>query len=130
MLLLLHRQHLDTDPSRGYHSGDALYEAARLAAVWEDVLPPGHTFSVDSRVWSCTDLPSSRLASTRIKDAVCDALRDARGTKPEPPGAGAVADVPLWASCYKDTLSIFRDLSGASLHRRGYRWGWGWVGEV
>ena len=29
--------------------------------------------------------------------------------------------MPLYASLYQDTFSLFRDLSGMSLHRRGYR---------
>lgn len=44
-----------------------------------------------------------------------------RGEKPLPPGPGQTADVPLYASLYRDTFSLFRDLSGMSLHRRGYR---------
>ena len=44
-----------------------------------------------------------------------------RSQKPSPPSPGQVADVPLFVSLYKDTFSIFRDLCGDSLHRRGYR---------
>ena len=29
--------------------------------------------------------------------------------------------MPLFVSCFKDTFSVFRDMSGDSLHRRGYR---------
>ncbi|CAI5485874.1 unnamed protein product [Closterium sp. Naga37s-1] len=35
------------------------------------------TFSVQSRVWDCPDIRTSQLASTRAKDAICDAMRDA-----------------------------------------------------
>ena len=44
-----------------------------------------------------------------------------RGGKPDPPKSGETADVPLYCSLYKDAISIFRDMSGSSLHRRGYR---------
>ena len=65
--------------------GAAVYDFVKGAAPWEDVVPGGVgardplTFSVESRVWSCSDVTSTRLASTRAKDAVCDALVDATG---------------------------------------------------
>jgi 23S rRNA G2445 N2-methylase RlmL len=49
----------------------------------------------------------------------CAAL--CRGTKPPPPGTGRIADLPLYAALYRDGVSLYRDMSGASLHRRGYR---------
>ena len=80
------------------------------------------TFSVESRVWSCAGLTSTRLASTRAKDAVCDALVDANGWRPPPPRDGhASADVPMFLSLYRDEAVLYRDMSGDSLHRRGYR---------
>ncbi|GAX84390.1 hypothetical protein CEUSTIGMA_g11812.t1 [Chlamydomonas eustigma] len=123
VLMLLSRQHLGIEerPQGRYRSGDAVYECTRQAVDWNEVILPGQTFAVDSRLWSCTDLTSSMLASVRIKDAICDSLRDKRGEKPSPPGPGVIADVPLFATLYHDTLSLFRDLSGSSLHRRGYR---------
>ncbi len=71
------------DPSAP--GGAAVYDFVKGAAPWEDVVPGGVgardplTFSVESRVWSCSDVTSTRLASTRAKDAVCDALVDATG---------------------------------------------------
>lgn len=44
-----------------------------------------------------------------------------RSDKPPPPLAGSVADVPLFVALYEDQVSIYRDMSGTSLHRRGYR---------
>lgn len=66
----------------------------------------------------CPPPPCLQLLSVRAKDAVCDAIRDARGTKPAPPEPGRVADLPLYCTAYHDRLSIYRDMSGASLHRR------------
>ncbi len=109
-------------PSGG-RGGDAVYDFVRASAPWQDVLPPGATFSVDARVWDCEDLPSDFLAATRAKDAVCDALRDARGDKPPPPPPGDAGDVPLFLSCYRGRGLLYRDLCGASLHKRGYRAG-------
>ena len=32
-----------------------------------------------------------------------------------------MADVPLYAALFKDELSLYQDMSGDSLHKRGYR---------
>ena len=104
--------------------GAAVYDFVRYAAPWHEVVPEraGSTFSFESRVRSCTDVTSTRLAVTRAKDAVCDALVDANGWRPPPPPRGhASADVPLFLSLYRDEATLYRDMSGESLHRRGYR---------
>ena len=44
-----------------------------------------------------------------------------RGAKPQPPEAGRTADLPLYCTAFQDRLTLYRDLSGVSLHRRGYR---------
>ena len=108
----------------GGRGGDAVYDFTRAAAPWHEVVPRNATFSIDARVWDCDDLPSDFLAATRAKDAVCDALRDARGEKPPPPPPEAPhGDVPLFLSCYRGRALLYRDLCGVSLHKRGYRAG-------
>ncbi|MEW5299130.1 MAG: hypothetical protein WDW36_002174 [Sanguina aurantia] len=121
VMVLLAEGHLDTDVLRGRRGGQALYDLVRSTVAWEEVIPPRSTFSVEPRLWSCTDIHSTALVWGRVKDAVCDSLRDARSDKPPPPQAGSVADVPLFVALYEDQVSIYRDMSGASLHRRGYR---------
>ena len=104
--------------------GAAVYDFVRYAVPWPEVVPERtrSTFSFESRVWSCTDVTSTRLAVTRAKDAVCDALVDANGWRPPPPARGhASADVPMFLSLYRDEATLYRDMSGESLHRRGYR---------
>lgn len=32
-----------------------------------------------------------------------------------------MADLPLYAALFKDELSLYQDMSGDSLHKRGYR---------
>ncbi|PRW59721.1 RNA methylase [Chlorella sorokiniana] len=102
-------------------AGEAVYDAFREAADWARLLEPGQSFSLEGRVWSCSNLSSSQLLRVRARDAICDAIRDARGTKPAPPERGSVADLPLFVTAYHDRLTIYRDMSGDSLHRRGYR---------
>lgn len=184
----MHRGWLDAS----IPGGQAVYDFVRRTAPWEEVVPRDGelTFSVESRVWSCTDVTSTRLAATRAKDAICDALvvrrrgenggtryeeeqngtmektsfgfffkpnfcllhtfflggakafasvceffsysfgirrrrpfvEDAQGWRPQPPAGGhSTADVPLFLSLYRDEAVMYRDMSGESLHRRGYR---------
>ncbi|GIL46246.1 hypothetical protein Vafri_3274 [Volvox africanus] len=121
VLVLLAEGELGTDPSGGVRGGQALYDMVYDAANWHEVIPPDCTFSVEPRLWSCTDISSTKLVWSRVKDAVCDNIRNHRREKPPPPEKGQVADVPLYVSCYRDHVRIFRDMSGQSLHRRGYR---------
>ncbi|KAI8473549.1 MAG: putative RNA methylase family UPF0020-domain-containing protein [Monoraphidium minutum] len=108
------------DPYR--EAGDTIYEATRQLLDWQLLLPPGGTVGVTSQVWGCSNVTNSQLVARRVRDAVCDAVRDARGARPAPPGE-AGADLPLHAALLRDTLHLYRDLGGGSLHRRGYRQG-------
>ncbi|KAH7387880.1 hypothetical protein KP509_16G046600 [Ceratopteris richardii] len=81
------------------------------------------TFAVQARTRDCPQVNNSMFASIRAKDAICDSIRySCGGAKPSPPeDGGAAADVPLFLSIFRDTISLYRDMSGISLHRRGYR---------
>jgi 23S rRNA G2445 N2-methylase RlmL len=37
------------------------------------------------------------------------------------PSPGQKADLVIFATMFQDTLQLFRDVSGTSLHKRGYR---------
>ena len=79
---------------------------------------------MDAHVWSNTDISSSQLVQVRAKDAICDAIADATGFKPNPPEPRSelgCAELPLFITVYKDNMRVYRDMSGVSLHRRGYR---------
>eukprot|EP00798_Chlamydomonas_sp_ICE-L_P015600 gene15601-21704_t len=67
-----------------------LYDYVRSFPAWTDVIPKGHTFSVEPRLWSCTDFNSVQVVWTTVKNAIYE-------------------------------VSVYRDMSGSSLHRRGYR---------
>eukprot|EP01018_Ginkgo_biloba_P034277 Gb_27132 [translate_table: standard] len=114
---------------------DPVYNFVRDAVDWPQYLASStltksgskqwqfRSFAVQSRVWDCTQVTNSMSASIRAKDAICDSLREAcNNNKPDPPEeGGAMADVPLFLSLYKDNAVLYRDMSGISLHRRGYR---------
>ena len=59
-------------------SGESVYDAFRAAADWPALLAPGKSFSVDARVWGCSNLTNSQLLNVRARDAICDAIRDKR----------------------------------------------------
>ncbi|KAL3159933.1 hypothetical protein ABBQ38_010326 [Trebouxia sp. C0009 RCD-2024] len=117
VLRLLAKGHLS--PYRA--GGDEIYSFFRQAANWAQLLPPKQTFQISARVTSCTDIPSSQLVQIRGRDAICDSIRDARGSKPEPPERGQVANLPLYVALFRDECSLYMDMSGDSLHKRGYR---------
>jgi hypothetical protein len=47
--------------------------------------------------------------------------RGERHPRPAPPAEGSAVDLPVFATVYRDHVLLYRDMSGASLHRRGYR---------
>ena len=122
VLVELKRGYLDPRVS----GTESVYEFVKHAVPWEEVIPGDDRgealkFAVETRVWDCSQITSSHAAKIRVKDAVCDALVDATGTRPQPPSNYAAADVPLYVTLYRDEVIMYRDMSGESLHRRGYR---------
>lgn len=77
----------ELDPRR--RGGDELYDLFRRAVDWQLLLAPRQCFSVDARVASCTDVPSALLVQMRLRDAICDAIRDARCKKIHQTSTGA-----------------------------------------
>ena len=115
----------DLDP---LESGfDSVYDFVKHCVPWQEVLINAElTFSIEARVWSNSQISSTKLACTRAKDAICDYISDAcGGIRPRDPrdfrGNKVKADVPLFMTLYKDRATLYRDTSGDSLHRRGYR---------
>lgn len=134
----------------GTNEYDDLYNFVRHSVDWNELLFGGRqTFSVQVRESSLarehgpdptpqrnrrTDRKTSQYASREtdgifgaqraqicIKDAICDAVRDAENIAPKRPDSHASADVPLFVAIHRGKVSLYRDLTGASLHKRGYR---------
>lgn len=76
------------------------------------------TFSVVAHV-SKSDIRSANFAALRVKDAVVDALRDATGERPDVDTKNPDVIIHLHLDARKASLSY--DLTGCSLHKRGYR---------
>lgn len=102
-------------------AGETLYEAFREGVEWHRLLPAGESFTIDGRTHSNTSFSTTELLLKRGRDAICDAVRDNRGQRPAPPPKGKVPYLPLFATVFQDCLKVYRDSSGISLHRRGYR---------
>jgi putative N6-adenine-specific DNA methylase len=98
-------------------SGDALYEGAR-AVDWQPYLDSRRTLAVRAFCRSSV-LTHTQFIAQKTKDAVVDQLRERLGARPsvdlEDP------DVSLFVHLVRDQASLYVDLSGQSLHQRGYR---------
>lgn len=98
-------------------SPEALYAGARTVA-WHEQLAADGTLAVD-----CTSgrsaITHTQFAALKVKDAVVDQFRERTGARPNVDTAAPSVRINLHLDRDVATLSI--DLSGDSLHRRGYR---------
>ncbi|WP_111641889.1 bifunctional 23S rRNA (guanine(2069)-N(7))-methyltransferase RlmK/23S rRNA (guanine(2445)-N(2))-methyltransferase RlmL [Marinimicrobium alkaliphilum] len=98
-------------------SADQLYDAVR-ALPWQEHLNPGGTLLVDF-IGTNRQIRNSQFGALKVKDAVVDCLREFSGTRPDIAKRDPDLRVNVRLSKGKAVLSL--DLSGESLHRRGYR---------
>lgn len=95
----------------------ALYEWGRQVP-WEEHLQSTSTFAVHATVQR-SPLKNSHYAALKLKDALADRFRDRSGARPsvdlEHP------DVRIVLHLEEQWGQVYLDLSGESLHRRGYR---------
>ncbi len=96
---------------------DALYEGVR-AIPWEEHLPASGTLAVDY-VAVRAKVSHSRFGMQRIKDAIVDRFRERQGRRPSVDTVQPDLRVNVFARGGGCSVSV--DLSGDSLHRRGYR---------
>ena len=96
---------------------EALYQGVQRIP-WHEHLPDGHTFAVhlDS---SQSAITHSHFGALKVKDAIVDQLRDRFGTRPDVDIRQP--DVQIHVFLLRDQATVSIDLSGNSLHRRGYR---------
>jgi 23S rRNA (guanine2445-N2)-methyltransferase / 23S rRNA (guanine2069-N7)-methyltransferase len=94
-----------------------LYDGARQIP-WHDHLAANGTLAVDCATTNAA-FPNSQFAAVRVKDAIVDQFRDRSGERPSVPPQQPDLRVHLHFDASRATISL--DLSGDSLHRRGYR---------
>lgn len=98
------------------HEND-LYELA-LGVDWAQWITPQHTLRVDSTAQR-SPLKSLNFAALRVKDAVCDQLRETHGERPSVDTQHPDLQIVLHAG--ETHAALYVDSSGESLFKRGWR---------
>jgi putative N6-adenine-specific DNA methylase len=100
-----------------YRDERDLYELAR-GVPWSDWITPRQTLRVDSTAQK-SPLRSLNFAALRIKDAICDRMRDEHGARPDVDTVRPDLRVVLHAGA--ERAAVYVDSSGESLFKRGWR---------
>lgn len=100
-----------------YRTEEDIYQLARTVK-WEDHFTPVQTLRVDL-VATRSPLKSLKFTTLRVKDAVCDRLRELSGIRPS---IDKIApDVRVHVYVDANRVMLYLDTSGESLFKRGYR---------
>jgi 23S rRNA (guanine2445-N2)-methyltransferase / 23S rRNA (guanine2069-N7)-methyltransferase len=97
---------------------DAQFYEALRAIDWRQHVDPTRTLACDF-TGKHPEIIHTRFGALRVKDAICDQLRDTIGRRPDIAPERPAVRVHAHANGPKVAVSI--DLSGEGLHRRGYR---------
>src|SRR5438105_2862762 len=100
-----------------YRDEADLYELGR-SVDWTQWITPAHTLRVDTTAQR-SPLRSLNFAALRIKDAVCDVMRDATGERPSVDTQRP--DLALVLHLGPERASLYVDTSGEPLFKRGWR---------
>lgn len=100
-----------------YRIEDDLYRAA-LALDWPSWFDVSRTIAVTT-VGRGSPLKSLNFASLKIKDGLCDRFRGEVGERPSVDTHAP--DVPVLLYLTDERFSLYLDLTGEPLNRRGYR---------
>ena len=98
-------------------SADQLYEAVH-AVDWREHMDPQGTLACEY-TGNHPSITNSYFGTLKVKDAICDQLRDTTGFRPD-----VQTDRPelrVHAHASRNEVAISIDLAGESLSRRGYR---------
>jgi putative N6-adenine-specific DNA methylase len=102
---------------RGYLTEQHLYDATQEVR-WQDLMSAQQTLRVDVTA-SRSPLQSLEFAMLRIKDGIVDRLRDLTGARPSIDRSNP--DVRVFAYLDATTVTLYVDLSGEALFKRGWR---------
>ncbi|RZL07972.1 MAG: class I SAM-dependent RNA methyltransferase [Rubrivivax sp.] len=100
-----------------YVQEDHLYHLAR-SVEWSDWITPRNTLRVDVTARH-SPVSSLNFAGLRIKDAVCDHLRDLHGERPDVDTRHP--DLSLLLHLDTEVAHLYVDTSGEALFKRGWR---------
>lgn len=98
-------------------SAESLYDAVR-AIDWREHVDPQGTIACEY-TGSHPAITNTYFGTLRIKDAICDQLRDAAGQRPDV--RTERPDLRVHAHAAGGQVTVYVDLAGESLGRRGYR---------
>lgn len=98
-------------------SADELYQGC-FDVPWEEHLDADQSLAVDA-TGKAPGVDHTRFAALKVKDALVDRLREQSGARPSVDLRQP--DLRIRLHLEKQQGQLFLDLSGESLHRRGYR---------
>jgi putative N6-adenine-specific DNA methylase len=111
-------QRVLAEVARGpYHHEDDLYTLAR-SVDWSQWITPRHTLRVDTTAQR-SPLRSLNFVALRVKDAVCDQLREETGERPSVDTHHP--DLQLMLHLNETEAFLYVDTSGEPLFKRGWR---------
>lgn len=96
---------------------EQLYNASKLID-WPNWFSANRTFAIEVAGRSNT-LTHTHFAALKVKDAIADRFRDDHGRRPDVDATNP--DIPVHLHLNGANAALSLDLSGGSLHRRGYR---------
>jgi len=102
---------------RGYRNEQHLYDATQEVR-WQDLMTPQQTLRVDVTAVR-SPLASLEFAMLRVKDGIVDRMRDVAGERPSIDRTQP--DVRVFAFLDEATVTLYIDLSGEPLFKRGWR---------
>jgi 23S rRNA (guanine2445-N2)-methyltransferase / 23S rRNA (guanine2069-N7)-methyltransferase len=97
---------------------ETLYQRS-MEVDWQDHLSEGTSFAVSCTLSGESPITHSRYAALKVKDGLVDSLRNNTGKRPSVETTRPDVQIHLHVDGTMAALSL--DLSGESLHRRGYR---------
>jgi putative N6-adenine-specific DNA methylase len=97
---------------------ESLYRGTRTIN-WKDYLNPKMTFSIDANVTPHPTIKNSHFAALVVKDAICDAQREAFSDRSTIDLSNP--DLQLNLFLHKGKATLYLDTSGQPLFKRGYR---------
>lgn len=90
-----------------------------LDVCWDELFDLQTTFAVSCTISAHTQIKNNRFTALKVKDGIADFFRNSHGERPSVQGNRP--GFPLHVHIDKTHATLFLDMSGESLHRRGYR---------
>jgi len=100
-----------------YRDEHGVHELAR-GVRWHEWIAPDQSLRVDTTSRR-SPLRSLRFAALRVKDAVCDRMRERTGSRPDV--SLDAPDLPLLLHLEEQVAALYVDTSGDALFKRGWR---------